>query len=269
MLSLSIKCNFHILSVASRVFNLHSDIRMTQEFGLFDQFQQSQVYQGSRRTGYGGPGYSDPFRRSQDLTGQNVGNFGRDRRGSDVSNDELPIFKKVKTFNVTKLEEQISHVTVSDEKVVYVQGHQIWQYDLRKKTNTPVELPKKTASPDDKVSRIFQDPTGQHVIISTNAGENYYLEGGKGSKKLKHLSKLRQVFIESVAWCPNREPTDQTTHPIVLGTNKGTILETEIEPQNEELMKALKKQISGGALEKYVKELHIVDVEKTEKVTGE
>lgn len=243
---------------------------MSQEFGLFDQFQQSQVYQGpSRRTGFGGPGYSDPFRRSQDSSGYTTGNSTRDRRGSDANTlDEQPIFKKIKTFNVTKLEEQISHVTVSDEKVVYVQGHQIWQYDLRKKTNTPAELPKKTASIDDKVSKIFQDPTGQHVIISTAGGENYYLEGGKGSKKLKHLSKLRGVCIESVAWCPHREPTDQSTHPILLGTNKGVLFETEIEPQNEELMKALKKQMTGGSLEKYVKELHVVDLEKAEKVTG-
>ena len=242
----------------------------TGELGLFDQLQQSQGYGGTRRTAYGGPGYSDPFRRSQDLSSSNLG--AHTVRDSDASSNELPIFKKVKTFNVTKLEEHISQVSVSDERIVYVQGHQIWQYDLRKKTNTPAELPKKSASPDDKVSKIFQDPNGLHVIISTNAGENYYLEGGKGSKKVKHLSKLRQTFIESVAWCPatqGREPTDQTTHPILIGTSKGVIMETEVESQNEDLMKAMKKTIAGGGtLEKYVKELYTLETDKPEKVTG-
>lgn len=233
---------------------------------LFDQFEESQVDVKSR---YSRRDLEDPFSKADLYSG--IGGIRSTNKDSS-SSDEQPIFKKAKTFNVSKLEDPISHVAVSDEKIVYVQGNQIFQYDQKKKSNTPVELPKKVTSQDEKVVKLFQDPTGLHIIVSTNAGENYYLEGGVASKKPKQLTKLRQIFIESIAWNPfyaSKESADaNTTHAILIGTNKGVLYEAEIESQNEDMIRAIKKQVPwGGTIEKYVKELPVI-IDKNEKVTG-
>lgn len=51
---------------------------------------------------------------------------------------------------------------------------------------TEVEIPRAV---DDKVHKIFLDPTGKHLIISMKCGDNYYLS--RNSKKPKPIAKLK------------------------------------------------------------------------------
>ena len=57
-----------------------------------------------------------------------------------------------------------------------------------------IELPFK----EDKVHKVFIDPTGNHVIITTVAGDCYYLHSSKS--KVVVLKRFSEYHIESVAW---------------------------------------------------------------------
>ncbi|TPP63016.1 Vacuolar protein sorting-associated protein 18 protein [Fasciola gigantica] len=80
-----------------------------------------------------------------------------------------------------------------------------------------------TRSTDDRVHNIFLDPVGWHVIISMQSGMNFYTNWGM--KKVKILTKAKDMLIDSVAW--NKHNTDQnSTQEILIGTNDGVIYET-------------------------------------------
>ena len=57
-----------------------------------------------------------------------------------------------------------------------------------------IELPFK----EDKVHKVFIDPNGNHVIITTVAGDCYYLHSSKS--KVVVLKRFSEYHIESVAW---------------------------------------------------------------------
>ncbi|KDN42905.1 hypothetical protein RSAG8_06431, partial [Rhizoctonia solani AG-8 WAC10335] len=88
------------------------------------------------------------------------------------------------------------------------------------------------------VHKIFLDPSGKHLLITTTQGENYYLY--EGWKKAKQLGRLKMV-IESVAWndeklSPHSGVSSQSgssTHEILLGGRNGTIYEALISPAEE------------------------------------
>ncbi|XP_071848442.1 vacuolar protein sorting-associated protein 18 homolog [Apostichopus japonicus] len=79
---------------------------------------------------------------------------------------------------------------------------------------------------DEKIHKMFLDPSGQHLIISTETLDVLYV--GKKSRKAKHLAKMKGHLIESVGWNKmNRNET--TTTEILLGTSRGCIFETLIQ----------------------------------------
>ena len=76
---------------------------------------------------------------------------------------------------------------------------------------------------------MFLDPSASHLIITTTAGENYYLH--TQSRQPKPLARLKGVAIESVAWNPSL-PT-ASTREILVGAGDGNIYEAYIEPSSE------------------------------------
>lgn len=50
-----------------------------------------------------------------------------------------------------------------------------------------IEIPRKVS--EGKIYKMFFDPTGRHLIITTETGDNYYLF--EKWKKAKHLSKIK------------------------------------------------------------------------------
>ncbi|KAK9767863.1 tethering complex subunit [Basidiobolus ranarum] len=105
-----------------------------------------------------------------------------------------------------------------------------------------IELPRRT--PDNKIYKIFFDPTGKHLLVTTTKGDNYYLH--TQWKKSKNLAKLKGITIESVAWNPDTgKGTSASTKEILLGTRSGTVFETELEPTDEYFKKE----------DKYIKEV--------------
>lgn len=82
-----------------------------------------------------------------------------------------------------------------------------------------------------KLTNLFIDRLGQHILMSfaSNSPENspelLYLS--RKSAKPKTAVKFRGHEITEVGWNHLNE-SDLTTGPILLGTSKGLIFETEI-----------------------------------------
>ncbi|CAO3651138.1 unnamed protein product [Cunninghamella echinulata] len=98
-------------------------------------------------------------------------------------------------------------------------NNRILQIELARKQN------------DGRIINAFFDPTGRHLIISTELGENYYLF--ETWKKTKQLSRLKGMVITAIAWNNQATPSSSATREILLGTNQGQIYETWIEPTDE------------------------------------
>ena len=51
---------------------------------------------------------------------------------------------------------------------------------------------------EDKVNKVFLDPTGNHVVIVTVSGDSYYLHSSK--TKAIQLKRVSGYTVESIAW---------------------------------------------------------------------
>lgn len=79
---------------------------------------------------------------------------------------------------------------------------------------------------EEKIYKMFLDPSGQHLIVSTEAQDVLYV--GRKSRKAKHLTKMKGHLIDSVGWNKTNR-SDTTTTEILLGTSRGCIFETLIQ----------------------------------------
>lgn len=84
---------------------------------------------------------------------------------------------------------------------------------------------------NDKIRKLFLDPTTNHLIISTELADNYYLNAKW--KKPKLLSRFRGVLIESIAWSKqfiSRIGFDCriSTGVFLVGSRQGRVYEVEI-----------------------------------------
>ncbi|KAI7880339.1 hypothetical protein K492DRAFT_76552 [Lichtheimia hyalospora FSU 10163] len=116
-----------------------------------------------------------------------------------------------------------------------------------------IEITRKAS--DGKISKVFFDPTGRHLIITTDHGENFYLY--EKWRRTKQLSKLKGVTISSVAWNKQATLTDPSTREILIGTTNGLIYETCLEPTDEFFRRE----------EKYFKQIYSMH-ESTMPITG-
>ncbi|KAI9279805.1 Pep3/Vps18/deep orange family-domain-containing protein [Sporodiniella umbellata] len=116
-----------------------------------------------------------------------------------------------------------------------------------------IEIARKQS--DGKISKIFFDPTGRHLIITTDHGENYYYY--EKWKKTKPLPKFKGIVITSIAWNKQAILTDPSTREVLIGTKNGLIYETCIEPNDEYFKKE----------EKYFKQVYSIH-ESTMPITG-
>lgn len=89
-------------------------------------------------------------------------------------------------------------------------------------TKEEIELPFR----EDKVHRTFLDPSGNHALITTVAGDVFYLHSSK--PKCVTLKKLQGSHIESVAW-NILDGNASSTGSILIGTRLGAILEVELD----------------------------------------
>ncbi|OXU27272.1 hypothetical protein TSAR_013576 [Trichomalopsis sarcophagae] len=145
--------------------------------------------------------------------------------------DEIPIFIKQKVNFMPS--EKISHMCVSSNFIVIsMANHILLRIDM-KHPDKPEEIEISKYIGNLRLSGLFLDPLGQHLIITaipkqgdnTSAAEIFYLH--RKTTKLKQASKFRGHEITAVGW-NYANTSETTTGPILLGTSKGLIFETEI-----------------------------------------
>lgn len=87
------------------------------------------------------------------------------------------------------------------------------------------------------IHKIFLDPSGRHLLITSQQGENWYLS--RGWKKPKLLKSFKMV-VESVAW--NKPALLSSAHStssreILIGSSNGAIYEALLDA-SEDLFKS-------------------------------
>ncbi|KAJ3112931.1 hypothetical protein HDU96_003999 [Phlyctochytrium bullatum] len=97
----------------------------------------------------------------------------------------------------------------------------------------------------DRIRKIFLDPSAKHLILSTQSGDNFYLF--KKWKKPKYLAKFRGIVVESIAWARARA-SEHSTGIILIGSRQGHIYEAELQPTDD----FFKKE------EKYFKQIYTI-----------
>lgn len=98
-----------------------------------------------------------------------------------------------------------------------------------------IHIPRKPT--EMSIHKIFLDPSGRHLVITSQQGENWYLF--RGWKKPRLLKSFKMV-IESIAW--NRpallsSPHSTSTREILMGTRNGGIYEAVLDAA-EDLFKS-------------------------------
>ncbi|KAL1509544.1 hypothetical protein ABEB36_004259 [Hypothenemus hampei] len=180
---------------------------------LFDQFEQASAIKP---------------KTSPDLTTMSY---------MDILEQDTPIFSKSKK-DFTPLD-KITHVAIANKYLVVAMANNTF---FRMNLHNPSERNEilLTKFTQNKLSNLFLDPTGNHLFLtfiprnkSTDLPELFYLS--RKSDKLKPSNKFRGHEFTSVAWSHVNE-SDISTGPILLGTSKGLIFETEISFEGDKFL---------------------------------
>lgn len=95
-----------------------------------------------------------------------------------------------------------------------------------------IAIPKK--APDFTIHKLFLDPSGRHLLITSAQGENWYLY--RGWKKPRPLKSFKMV-IESVAWNKaallGSAAHTTSTREILVGARNGTLYEAVLDAQED------------------------------------
>ncbi len=86
---------------------------------------------------------------------------------------------------------------------------------------------------EERIHKVFIDPTGQHSLIAMKNGVAYYLHSKRDRPVL--LSKVKGPVIESVGWYTH--PSEPKAQHLLMGSTKGAILDLAIEDQKEKSFK--------------------------------
>ncbi|XP_020284361.1 vacuolar protein sorting-associated protein 18 homolog isoform X1 [Pseudomyrmex gracilis] len=163
--------------------------------------------------------------------------------------DDGPIFTKQKVNFLPS--DRILHLVVSSNTIVIAMANNILlRIDMKQPEKTEeIDISKYALSM--KMSGLFLDPLGHHLLITLvpKHGDNpppelYYLH--RKTTKLKQAGKFKGHEITAVGW--NFSNTSETSSgPILLGTSKGLIFETEIGLETD--------KIFNTSLEQYWRQL--------------
>ncbi|VEN49875.1 unnamed protein product [Callosobruchus maculatus] len=141
---------------------------------------------------------------------------------------DIPIFTKSKKD--FKPSDKITHAAIANKHLVLALANgTLFRMNLQNQQQSEIPLTKYTMSC--KLTNLFLDPTGNHLLISLSPrsqdGGPELLYLSKKSEKLRTTTKFRGNEFTEVAW-NNMNESESTTGPILLGTTKGLIFETEI-----------------------------------------
>ena len=94
-----------------------------------------------------------------------------------------------------------------------------------------IPIPKKPT--EMTIHKLFLDPSGRHLIVSSLQGENWYLF--KGWKKPRLLKGFKMV-IESIAWNKSAllgSSRSTSTREMLIGARNGTLYEAILDAEDD------------------------------------
>eukprot|EP00466_Bigelowiella_natans_P016117 jgi/Bigna1/74836/fgenesh1_pg.31_\ len=98
------------------------------------------------------------------------------------------------------------------------------------------------------IHKVFLEPNGEHGLVSTEKGSNFYIPTSKKQRTCVSIKGLKNVIIESVAWNKvnvlaggnsGGEGSGVSSCSVLIGTNTGAIYELLIEDGKEKVCKRL------------------------------
>ncbi|TFK36843.1 DigA protein [Crucibulum laeve] len=96
-----------------------------------------------------------------------------------------------------------------------------------------IQIPINRKPTDMTIYKIFMDPSGRHIIITSIQGENWYLY--RTWKKPRQLKSFKMV-IESIAWNKTAllsSSHSTSTREILIGARNGTIYEAVLDAEED------------------------------------
>jgi vacuolar protein sorting-associated protein 18 len=105
-----------------------------------------------------------------------------------------------------------------------------------------IQIPRKQT--DMRIHKLFMDPSGRHLLITSTEGENWYLY--RGWKKPRPLKTFKMV-IESVAW--NKPALLSSSHAtstreMLIGGRNGAIWEAVLDAE-EDFFKSQERHLNN------------------------
>ncbi|XP_076234523.1 vacuolar protein sorting-associated protein 18 dor isoform X2 [Calliopsis andreniformis] len=185
--------------------------------------------------------------------------------------DDGPIFIRQKVNFLPP--DKILHLVVNNNIIVIAMANNILLRIDMKHPDTPEEIDISKYVINMKISGMFLDPLGNHLLIAlvpklqdnppptkvqdSPPPELFYLH--RKTTKLKQASKLKGHEITAVGW-NFLNTSETTTGPILLGTSKGLIFETEIGLDGD--------KIFNTSLEQYLRQVFDIGKNSKPPITG-
>jgi len=178
--------------------------------------------------------------------------------------EETPIFIRRRIDH--HITSPLTHVVVANNNIVLAMANKVLvRIDMDKARAgvsggkpEEIDLKKSLNIGGAKISSLFLDPTGSHLLIamkSDGSPELYYLN--KKWSKPRICSKFNSILVTAVGW--NYQNKDSTsTGPILVGTALGLLIETEL---------SVEESLFVG-IEKHKKEMFDIGEGKHTPVTG-
>ncbi|CCH41545.1 Vacuolar protein sorting-associated protein [Wickerhamomyces ciferrii] len=123
----------------------------------------------------------------------------------------------------------ISSLNVSsDILTIGFKSGKVFRIDLNNPAHIDsVELPyKRSVSELGQLVKLFQDPTGNHVLVTTSRNENFYIH--KKSSTFRYLNELKNVKISAIGWNA-QAVTESNTGCFLIGDKTGVVYEAFLE----------------------------------------
>ncbi|KAK7864534.1 hypothetical protein R5R35_007310 [Gryllus longicercus] len=173
--------------------------------------------------------------------------------------EDTPIFTKQKVNFAPS--DRITHLCVSNELLVLAMANDVLlRIDLRRPEQPEtIDLSRYTSSL--RVNSLFVDPLGLHVLISLSgkSGDAELLYLARKAVKPKSASKLKGHEVTAVGWNFGNE-SESSTGPILLGTSRGLIFETELLLEGE--------RVFPSGLEQYWRQVFDIGKGEHMPITG-
>lgn len=162
--------------------------------------------------------------------------------------EEVPEINGSSIFNAAPVQFQSelngisSLVVCNDILIVGFKTCRLFRIDLNNPTLIEeLVLPfKRSAQELGKIDKLFLDPKGLHLIVTTNKNENFYIN--KDSKTFKNLYELKNINISSIAWNIGFI-NESSTGDFLIGDKLGNLYECclEFNSKNSKYNKVINK----------------------------